>query len=201
MITIICGKSASGKDTLLKELKENFGFRPIVSTTSRPMRDGETDGVDYNFTSRSAFEAMVSKGELAEYRAYSTLVGGVPDVWYYGTTKHSLESLDPDKNYAMVMDLEGANKIRDSVGSEACRVIYLDTPDKLRTKRAKARGSFDETEWNRRLADDNERFSDKTVADIADGLIIVGESDTPEALAVTLITMIEPLQEDTLDIE
>lgn len=41
MITILCGKSASGKDTLLNELKNSREFNTIISTTSRPIRDGE----------------------------------------------------------------------------------------------------------------------------------------------------------------
>ena len=47
MVTILIGKSASGKDTLLHELKEKHGFGDIITTTSRPIREGEEEGVKY----------------------------------------------------------------------------------------------------------------------------------------------------------
>lgn len=50
MITLYIGKSAVGKDTLLKKQIED-GVSPIISFTTRPMREGEVNGVDYNFVS------------------------------------------------------------------------------------------------------------------------------------------------------
>ncbi len=46
----LMGKSSSGKDTLYKELKKRFpGLRQVILYTTRPVRDGERDGVEYHF--------------------------------------------------------------------------------------------------------------------------------------------------------
>ena len=55
MVTILCGKSASGKDTLLRELIKDGYFQPLISTTTRPMRDGEVQDKDYHFISHDDF--------------------------------------------------------------------------------------------------------------------------------------------------
>ncbi len=171
MVTIICGKSASGKDTLLKRLINEAGYEPIVSTTSRPMRDGETDGVEYNFTSREAFEKRIRNGDFLEYRSYNTLVGGTPDVWYYGTPKATVDALDENKDYATILDLEGARSFVDYYGEYRCVVFYMDTEDEIREQLAAKRGSFDKTEWDRRAKDDQVKFSEENLKDIIDARI------------------------------
>lgn len=164
MVLILCGKSGSGKDTIQKELVRR-GFIPIVSTTSRPMRDGEKDGVDYNYTTRENFEQMIKDDKLVEYREYHTLVGGVPDVWYYGIEK---QELDDRKDYVIVLDIGGTEGFAKYFGWFSCVVLYIDVPDDIREQRAIARGSFDKTEWDRRLADDRKVFSDLAMSSIVD---------------------------------
>ena len=83
MITILIGKSATGKDTILRELRDEYGYEPIISTTSRPMRENEKDHVDYVFVSSEIFRYMIQIGCFIEYRSYNTLVNGKPDTWYY----------------------------------------------------------------------------------------------------------------------
>ena len=62
MITILIGKSATGKDTILRELRDEYGYEPIISITSRPMRENEKDHVDYIFVSSEIFKAMIQIG-------------------------------------------------------------------------------------------------------------------------------------------
>lgn len=102
MITIYCGKSAAGKDYLFKFAIKELGLRPIVSATTRPMRDGEVEGVDYFFCTKEEFLEKVNKGEIFEYRSYNTKVNNIPDVWYYGSPE-----VNPSDNYAVVLDLNG----------------------------------------------------------------------------------------------
>ena len=60
-IFYIMGKSASGKDTIYKELIEKMPkFHSIVPYTTRPMREGEKDGVEYFFTDREELERQLS---------------------------------------------------------------------------------------------------------------------------------------------
>ena len=91
MLVILCGKSSCGKDTLEKMLEQS-GFEPIVSTTTRPMREGEVEGREYYFVSREQFLAKLDAGQMLEYRSYNTTVGGVPDTWYYGNEYRELDA-------------------------------------------------------------------------------------------------------------
>lgn len=156
MITILCGKSSSGKDTLLKELVKENSFTPLISTTSRPMRVGERNGREYNFVSKDEFLDLIERGKMIEFRSYDTLVNHKPDTWYYGMPKTQLER---EKDYVVILDLDGAKAFEDIYGIGNTFCVYIDVPDEQRTKWAKKRGSYDETEWNRRLEDDNLKFS------------------------------------------
>ena len=165
MITILIGKSASGKDAVLRTFKHNFGFTPIISTTSRPIRKREVDGVDYIFVSAQTFKYMIDIGCFIEYRSYNTLVNGEPDVWYYGVQTFELE---PDKNYIVILDVEGTREFIKYFGKENIRVIYIHADDDVRKSRAERRGGFDETERVRRLNDDAVKFSSDVCSDIVD---------------------------------
>ena len=174
MITILCGKSASGKDTLLNELVKSGEFESLISTTSRPMRDGETDGKEYHFVSREEFEKRLAEGKFIEHRSYNTLVGGNPDTWYYGMEKRDL---DPNKNYLVILDLEGAKAFQQVYGKDNTLAVFVEAPDAIRTDRAMSRGSFDESEWERRLADDNIKFSEENVFEVCDTNVLNYGSD------------------------
>lgn len=176
MITILCGKSASGKDTLLNELTSGkWDFERIVSTTSRPMREGEEEGKDYFYVSRDEFEQRLENGNFVEHRAYNTLVDNIPDTWYYGVEK---QELDPEKDYVVVLDLEGAKNFCEAYKNKGFDILtcYIDVPDEVRTERAKNRGSYNESEWNRRLADDNIKFSPENVEAVCD-CVLHNDSD------------------------
>jgi guanylate kinase len=68
LLFIVSAPSGTGKTTLVERLVEEVPrLRMSRSYTSRAARDGETDGVDYNFVSRARFEAMVAKGEFLEW--------------------------------------------------------------------------------------------------------------------------------------
>lgn len=164
MVLILCGKSGSGKDTILKEFVRR-GYEPIVSTTSRPMRDGEVDGVDYYYTTKERFEEMIKSDSMVEYRKYNTLVNGVPDVWYYGLAKRDL---DKNKSYVVVLDIDGTEGFARYYGWSSCMVFYIDVPDDIREQRAMKRGSFDKTEWDRRVAADNADFSALAMSSVVD---------------------------------
>lgn len=178
MITILCGKSASGKDTLLRELIKDGYFEPLVSTTTRPMRDGEVQDKDYHFVSPERFQEMLSKGEFLEFRSYQTRVEGKADTWFYGMTKEEVKSKD---NPIVILDLQGAEAFQDYFGKENCTTIYVHSLDETREERARNRGSFDETEWKRRLTDDNRIFSERNINRICDDRI-VNEGCTIEEL-------------------
>ena len=81
-IFYVMGKSASGKDTIYKKLLERFpGLKTVVTYTTRPIRDGETEGVEYHFTSVPQLEQMKTEGRVIESRTYETVFGP----WCYCT--------------------------------------------------------------------------------------------------------------------
>lgn len=148
--------SSVGKDTVREVLENKYGYKNIVSYTSRPMRVGEIEGVGYNFVSKNEFENMINNNEMIEYRSYETNWCGNSDTWFYGVRKFTLNQ---DTDYVIVMDLLGAESIIKYFGEENCILVYLDASDKIREIRAINRGSFDLTEWNRRLRADYKDFS------------------------------------------
>lgn len=165
-IIILVGESGTGKDTVLHELsKRSIDTHAFVSTTTRPMRENETDGVDYYFVNEAEFQQKIKNNDFVEYRSYNTNVSGKQAIWYYGSHKITI---DPKKTYAIVLDLEGAQAFAEYYGKKNCYVVYLTVPGEVRRKRAENRGSFDETEWERRLADDKVKYAPENVMQIAD---------------------------------
>lgn len=156
MIYIFYGESGAGKDSFVKELSDREILETIISTTSRPMREKEKQGREYNFVSREHFENLIKNNDLIEYRTYNTTVNGKSDTWYYGLPK---QDFDKDKNYAVILDMEGMKNFKKAYPNEDIKTVYITTDENIRKQRAIKRGSFDETEWNRRVKDDSIKFS------------------------------------------
>ena len=190
MITIIVGKSCSGKDTTMSELVNKFNFTPIISTTTRPKRDSETDGVEYKFTDTDSFLNLLKDGTIFEYRKYETTVDGVDAVLYYGS--EVVDNADTI-NYITIMDIEGCKEYIEQYGRNNCFVVYLMCSDDVRKQRAISRGSFDKKEWNRRLKHDNKFL------DISDAFDIMSSCVKTETISTESICsrIIENLKDFT----
>ena len=81
-IFYLMGKSASGKDTIYKKVKEEMPeLKTIVIYTTRPIREGERDGVEYFFSDEENLAKLQRDGKVIELRAYNTVHG----VWKYFT--------------------------------------------------------------------------------------------------------------------
>ena len=114
---IIMGKSASGKNMVRDILVEKYGFHPIVTYTSRPMREGEVSDVTYHYISENDFLQKIESGFFAEWKKYD--VNG--EVWYYGTSKKDLENAD--ENTVIILTPDGIRNI--SNAGITTTVIYL----------------------------------------------------------------------------
>jgi guanylate kinase len=136
------------------------------------MRENEVNGVDYHFVDEETFKQMDKDGKFIENRSYNTKVNDQPATWYYGLTK---QVLDKDKSYVTVVDCEGAQTLINYFGKNNCFVSYVFAEDLVRQERAMQRGSFDHTEWTRRLADDAIRFMD--VRSIANYVVVNMSND------------------------
>lgn len=71
MIIVLIGASGSGKSSIEKALADNYGYEKIVSYTTRKSRNGEVDGLDYNFVDNETFSEMIRSNLFAEYDEYS----------------------------------------------------------------------------------------------------------------------------------
>ena len=165
-IIVICGFSGSGKDSISEELKK-FGYNFIVSTSSRPMRDGESQMNPYKFVSGEEFLSLIKDDSLLEYRSYDTIQSGEKATWYYGVEKSEVKN---NKAYVVVLDIWGLQEFKRIFGDRV-KSFFIQVSDSEREDRAKIRGGFEKAEWDRRLNDDRKVFSDKIVAENTDYIV------------------------------
>ena len=135
-IYCIMGKSSTGKDTLFKKIlgDESLSLKTIVPYTTRPVRAGEKNGVEYFFCDEKKVEELEREGRIIELRAYDTIHG----IWKYFTVNDDQIDLE-HQNYLIIGTLESYLKIRDYFGKEKVVPIYIEVEDGERLKRAIAR--------------------------------------------------------------
>ena len=163
---IIClmGKSSSGKDTIFRELLQEgtLGLRTIVPYTTRPIRTGETDGVDYHFTDEAGFRKLLEEGKIIEERAYHTVHG----LWRYFTVAD--DSIELDRyDYCVIGTLEAYINIRDYFGAAKVLPVYIEIDDGERLQRALSRERSQKEpkyeEMCRRFLADCQDFSEEKI--------------------------------------
>lgn len=112
MLTILCGPSGSGKTTLQNELGKR-GYKEIVSYTTRSIRPGEVQDVDYHFVSYDTFFKMRDNHEFAEVEEYS-------QKRFYGTLMKDIkEAVRSDDNYVVVVTPNGMRAITNGLQMES----------------------------------------------------------------------------------
>ena len=166
-IIILVGKSASGKDTTARILEKEYDFKFVVSTTTRPMRQGESEGNPYHFVTDEQFKNKIENGEMIEFREYHTLLNNIPSVWYYGAEK---SEINDNQKYVAVLDIIGLEGFKKTFPDRVTS-FFLDVDNDIRKQRCIFRGDFDETEWNRRLVDDNNVFRQEVIDEKVDWTI------------------------------
>ena len=132
-IFCVMGKSASGKDSIFKELMhdKSLKLKNIVPYTTRPIRDGEQDGKDYIFCTEADVQRLESENKIIELREYNTVYG----IWKYFTVDDG--QIDLDKNsYILIGTLETYVKICRYFGNEKVIPIYIEVEDGVRLQRA-----------------------------------------------------------------
>ena len=162
-IYCVMGKSSSGKDTVYKKLKEQYKeFRLIVPYTTRPIREGEKDGVEYYFVDPEQFRAMKEDGKVIESRSYNTKCG----IWTYFTADDGQIYLSA-ADYLLIGTLVSYQALREYFGEEAIVPVYLEVEDGLRLARALERERRQEkpkyAEMCRRFLADEEDFSEENL--------------------------------------
>ena len=163
-IVYIMGKSSSGKDTIYRSIlsEKSIDLKKIIPYTTRPVRQGETNGIQYYFTDEAGFEKLCSEGKVIEHRSYDTCYG----MWRYFTVND--ENIDLDKNnYIIIGTLESYEKTAEYFGSERMLPIYIDLDDGVRLQRALNRERKQKTpkyeEMCRRYLADSRDFSEENI--------------------------------------
>ena len=132
-IYYLLGKSATGKDTLYKEiLKRRPKLRTVTMYTTRPIREGETDGVEYFFTDREELERQLASGKVIESRTYQTIAGP----WTYYTVDDGQFDVADDESCLMIGTLESYEKMCTYFEAGKMVPVYIEVPDGIRLLRA-----------------------------------------------------------------
>lgn len=160
-IFYLMGKSATGKDTVYKHLRKACPeLRTIILYTTRPMRDEETDGVEYYFTSEEVLRQFGDRGKIIEMRTYQTVFGP----WSYATVDDGQIDLERE-NFLAIGTLESYEKLRNYFGAEHVVPLYIAVDDGIRLERALKRERQQKepkyAELCRRYLADEEDFSEE----------------------------------------
>lgn len=143
---IISAPSGAGKTSLVRALlQRNAGIGVSVSHTTRAMRPGEQDGVNYHFVDQPGFEAMVERGEFFEH------------AWvfdrHYGTSRVEVEKrLAVGEDVILEIDWQGARQVREQAPDAESIFILPPSREALR-ERLSGRGTDDEAVIERRMRD------------------------------------------------
>ncbi len=162
-IFYIMGKSSSGKDSFFKEIRKRIPeLKEIILYTTRPIREGETDGVEYHFVGEEELDRLDKEGRVIELRAYNTVHG----VWKYFTADDG--QIDLEKyDYIVIGTLESYEAMRKYYGEEAVVPIYVEVEDGIRLSRALEREKEQAypkyAELCRRFLADSEDFSEENL--------------------------------------
>jgi guanylate kinase len=167
LLFIVSAPSGAGKTTLVERLVERTPqLRMSRSYTSRRSREGESDGVDYNFVTRERFEGMIAAGDFLEW---ADVFGNL-----YGTCASETEQmLVAGDDVVLVIDVQGARKVRRQ-GIETTTIFVMPPSPEVLEQRLRGRSKDDEAAIQRRLQVAREEvaaFSDYDFVVVNDELI------------------------------
>ena len=134
MILMIVGESACGKSTVEKVLRRDYDYNKIISYTTRPMREGEVNGIDYHFLSEDEFDRLQIEDKFAEIGIYNN--------WKYGSATEDFVG-----NIVIVLTPHGMRTLRNKL-KEEFKAIYIDVPrkDRLIASLNRSNGTYQEIE-------------------------------------------------------
>jgi len=145
LLFVVSAPSGTGKTTVVERLVQIFPDLGLSrSYTSRAMRDGETDGLDYNFITREGFEAMIADHAFLEW---ADVFGNL-----YGTGKAETErELAAGRDLILVIDVQGARQVR-SHGANAIGIFVLPPSFEALEHRLRGRSKDSDDAIRKRLA-------------------------------------------------
>ncbi len=144
LLFVISAPSGTGKTTLVERLVQILpNLRMSRSYTSRALRAGEREGVDYHFITRTAFEAMVEENAFLEW---ADVFGN-----FYGTAAADVQMLvDSGQDVVLVIDVQGARQVRQR-GIDHTAVFVMPPSYQVLERRLRGRSTEPEAALQRRL--------------------------------------------------
>lgn len=197
-IMFIMGKSATGKDHVAKALLSDpeLKLKPVLLYTTRPMRSGEREGVEYHFTDDTGLEGFEAADKVIEKRTYQTVAGP----WNYFTADDGQIQLGGENYYLVIGTLEAYLSYVKYFGREHLYPIYIEVSDKERLLRSIKREEKNEhpkfNEVCRRYLADEEDFSENHLmeAGICERFNNDGDiADTVEAVKAAIVRECRPM--------
>jgi len=150
-LLVVSGPSGVGKSTITNRLRADERFWISVSVTTRIMRTGEVDGIDYIFVSEDKFNQMIKANDFLEWADFAGSK--------YGTPKKAVEeALQDGKNVILEIELNGARQVRKN--SKNAILIFIEPPSwEELTARLINRGTESEQSTQARLDRAKEELS------------------------------------------
>lgn len=188
MLTIIMGKTCSGKNAVVKELMSR-GWSQIITYTSRPKRRGEKNGREYFYISEEDFTSKINSGYFAEWKSY--YVNG--KTWYYGSPSEEIieASLD-DKNHVIILTPQGVEDtlsfLSKYISDYQINIIYLYANRSTILNRLQKRKDKNDS-IERRMRTDDIDF--KNATSLANKIIYNNDSDSITDVADKIIKSAE----------
>jgi guanylate kinase len=135
---VLSSPSGAGKTTIAHRLLQEDGeIAMSISVTTRPIRPGETDGLDYSFTDRAQFEAMIERDEFLEW---AEVFGHL-----YGTPKAQIRAgLKEGQDFLFDIDWQGTQQLYQRMETDVVRVFLLPPSIGALEARLRARGTDSE---------------------------------------------------------
>jgi guanylate kinase len=152
LVIVLHGPSGVGKDSVIDRLRERLGIHRATSSTTRPPRENEIDGVHYHFLSEPEFRQKIEAGEFAEWaNVYGELKG---------VERREIEPyLEAGQDVIIRTDVQGARTWRRKL--EGAIFIFLTAEDReVLRARLIARGTEDPERLAARLAELEEELAD-----------------------------------------
>ena len=144
-IIVVSGPSGVGKGTVIRRVLERIPDLALsVSATTRPMRDGDKEGVTYHFLSQQEFEAGINDGIFYEWAKYKHN--------YYGTLKRTVtEKTATGQDIVLEIDIQGARQVKQLAPNGV--LVYIQPPDfETLERRLRGRATENEEAITERLA-------------------------------------------------